>query len=447
MFQLSSFVRGANVSRPGGPPRGGFAAACFLLACASSAPAAPPCERSPSLADVLERVEASPRVAAAASETEAQRELVRQAGARPNPDLRLEVEDFTGSGAYSDFGESQTTLSFTQKLELGGVRGRRIDAASRDGDAVAARGEAERAQAVATARQRFVDLTSGAAGLAAARDAERLSRTLLADAERRGAGAAASEADVARVRIAAAKATLDADDRKRDVAIAAGRLVASWGGSADETACYEDASVRGRLSLPAVPRGKVASADVSRAPAVAAADAEVEAMRAEVALARASAAPDLEVGAGVRHLAGPDDVSAVAELRVELPLFDRNEGAIASAERKLTASQSRALAVRRETEAKAVRLRESLEAAAAREHAIATQMMPSAESAAASLERAWQSGAASTFEMIEARRAVLELKQQRIDAASEYWRTFAALEALTGTATSAPAGQAATTED
>jgi cobalt-zinc-cadmium efflux system outer membrane protein len=423
-------VRGVAAS-PRVGPTSWFRRTIVLLVLAPLPVAAAPCDRAPSLADVLERVAVSPRAAAAASDTDAQRELVRQAGVRPNPDLRLEIEDFTGSGGYSEFGRTQTTLSFAQRIELGGVRDRRVDAASREVDAVAAQGVSELAAAAATAKQRYVELAARAASVAAAGDAERLTREFLAETEKRGASAVASEADVARARVSSARAALDLQEKKRELAIAAERLSAAWGGTSEDAACYATAATAGKLPLPAAARATTGRADVAGAPAVLAADAEMETKRAEVELARAQAAPDLEIGAGLRHHA-PSDVSAVAELRVELPFFDRGEGAIAAAERRLSAAQSRALAARRETETRVARLRETLEAAAARERAITSQMIPSAEAAAASLTRAWQSGAASTFEMIDARRSVLELREQRIEAASEYWRTLAALEALTG---------------
>jgi cobalt-zinc-cadmium efflux system outer membrane protein len=433
---LATASRGFRAAKNAGPASWRRRAFVLFFFMPITAAAATPCDRAPSLAGVLERVAESPRVAAAASDTEAQRELVRQAGVRPNPDLRLEIEDFTGSGSYADFDRTQTTLSFAQKIELGGVRDRRVDAASREADEVAARGASEHAQAAAAAKQRYVELAARAASLAAAREAARLSQDFLAETQRRNAGAVASEADLARARVSSASAALDVTGKERELAIAAERLAASWGGTAGDAACFADAARAGTLTLPPAVRPAAGMAGVTGAPAVRAADAEMETRRAEVELARASATPDLEVGAGLRHLA-PSSVSAVAEFRVELPIFDRGEGAIAAAERRLAAAQSRALAARREAEARVARLHQTLEAAAERERALTSQMIPAAEAAAASLARAWQSGAASTFEMIDARRSVLELRQQRIEAASEYWRTVASLEAVTGNVTPA----------
>ena len=48
---------------------------------------------------------------------------------RPNPEISLEVDNIAGSGAFSGLSATEYTLAVGQRIELGGKRGARIEAA------------------------------------------------------------------------------------------------------------------------------------------------------------------------------------------------------------------------------------------------------------------------------------------------------------------------------
>ena len=80
-----------------------------------------------SLAQALEEAEArSPALAAASAEVEAARGRLRQAKFRFNPVLNVEVENFAGTGPYSGFNGTETTVSVNQRLDIGGRRKARM---------------------------------------------------------------------------------------------------------------------------------------------------------------------------------------------------------------------------------------------------------------------------------------------------------------------------------
>src|SRR3546814_11264613 len=91
------------------------------------APAVPPSVRTGplptvlTLAQALEEAQArSPVLAAARADVEAARGRLRQAGFRFNPVLNVEVENFAGTGHYSGFNGTETTVSLNQRLDLAG---------------------------------------------------------------------------------------------------------------------------------------------------------------------------------------------------------------------------------------------------------------------------------------------------------------------------------------
>src|SRR3546814_4449114 len=71
------------------------------------------------LAQALEEAEArSPALAAARADVEAARGRLRQARFRFNPVLNVEVENFAGTGPYTGFNGTETTVSDRKSTRL-----------------------------------------------------------------------------------------------------------------------------------------------------------------------------------------------------------------------------------------------------------------------------------------------------------------------------------------
>lgn len=372
------------------------------------------------LGDVLGRVAGSPRAEAIARELAASEALETQAAALPNPQLDLAMEDFAGTDNYANYGQSQTTLSVAQRLELGGRRARRTEVAQRETAVQRVRGERQTLRAAAVAKQATVALLAARARLAIRQDARRLAEDALTQAKRLAQSGAASIVEADRATMACATASLDLSAAERDVGVAEQRLAALWGDDAPAAAC-----ITGDLTLPSTLTREAAR---QRPPAVVMAEAEVDARKADVELARAEATPDVEVLAGVRHRTGPSDVSAVAGLGVEIPIFDRNNGNIAAAEQHLFAAQAQAAWARRQSESRAQQLRQTIAASRDRARRLQSEVIPAAERAHASLLRAWRGGAASSLDVVDARRTLIGFRLDRIDALVDLHRAATSLE-------------------
>jgi len=88
-----------------------------------------------SLAQALAQgAEKSPRVAEGKAKADAAEARARQAGASPNPELSVEVENFAGTGVFQGFRSTETTLALSQRIELGGKRSARVAVASSERD-------------------------------------------------------------------------------------------------------------------------------------------------------------------------------------------------------------------------------------------------------------------------------------------------------------------------
>lgn len=413
------------------------------------------------LTAVFARLARAPRALAVSAEQQALDHLEGQAARRPNPELGVELEDFTGSGIYSAFGQSQATVTVSQRIELGDLRERRTDVAHREAAEGGRRGEQDLLRAKVAAKGAVVALLTARRRREISAEGERLAREVADAATARRNAGIGSEADVERARLAVAASELEESQTIREEVVARQRLASLWSGEGDEASCIVGALPDpGAVRAVADPRGESPVAaprsdagidyssteatphsgpgdatprlDASRSTAVAIAEAEVETRRAELALAHAEAKPNLELGAGLRHLAGPGEVSIVAGARVEVPLFDRNTGNISAAERQLFAAQQKAAAIASEARAKAIRLQGDVEAAADRARRLSTSMIPAAERAFRALSKAWRSGAGSSLEVLDARRVLVELRLEHVDALADFHRSIVLLEGALG---------------
>ncbi|MBN2725433.1 MAG: TolC family protein [Deltaproteobacteria bacterium] len=80
------------------------------------------------LSDVITRtLKANKTIASARESITIATKEVKVSSARPDPAINIELEDFLGTGPYKGFSSSQVSISYSQTIELGAKRMRRIE--------------------------------------------------------------------------------------------------------------------------------------------------------------------------------------------------------------------------------------------------------------------------------------------------------------------------------
>ena len=272
-----------------------------------------------SLAQALAQgAEKSPRVAEGKAKADAAEARARQAGASPNPELSVEVENFAGTGVFQGFRSTETTLALSQRIELGGKRSARVAVASSERDFAylsyrAAEADLARDVRVAHAELRAAEDRAVLAreNVAQARELARTAR-LLVEAGR--------DPPLRQLRAEAVLAEAQAEEaRAFGELLAARRLLADLIGSSDPelsaTPIYDEAAP-GALP-PATP-----SLDEQLAAA------ERDAAQARIRVAQAEAVPDITASGGVRRISDGRETAFVAGFSIPLPVRNRNRGGI-----------------------------------------------------------------------------------------------------------------------
>ena len=379
------------------------------------------------LADAVERaIAASPDIRAASQNVRVRDALSVQAGARPNPEIQAEVENVGGSGSRQGFEETETTLRLAQRIELGGKRAARLQTAHSERSLAGWDYEVARLGVALSATKSFVATLAAQERLAVATWAERLAREAAAAVSASVDAGASAPVDAARARIAATRAGVEREQAERALDGARALLASSWGG---QRPCF--ARVEGDLQAGPLPVEADLRAALDRNPALARFGDERDARLAAVSLERARRVPDLTVGAGGRHFSDNGDNALVFQVSMPLPVFDRNAGGIAAANERLVQLRDEADAARRAarlafTEAY-LRLAEAHGTALALER----RVLPDARRALEQTLAVYRAGAVRSLDVFEARRALVDVERERIDALERYHLAAADIRQLT----------------
>ena len=391
-----------------------FLVACVLVHAAAVVHAQPPggpVEVTADQAVALYR-EHSPRLAANRAAIDVTAADLLDARLYPNPTLSLSTTNITQG--QDTFGHHQETLGLDVPILIGGQRGHRERAADARIAAKRAEVDVDQAKAELEIRRRFLVLLAAqekVTALAAALDDAKAVRVIVAGRQQAGAK---SPYELERTDLALAALTSKHDEAVTDVAVASGALAQAVG-----LPDWQPRAV-GTFKLPELAEltGLTASAAVTPAtdhPELVAGVAAQAVARSEQAVAHAEAVPTPSLQLQGFGTTDPEGIALTVGISIPLPLFDRNQGAIARARAQehaallehhattaeLTADLTRALAIER-----------ARHAAAAQFEADAIERLPRVRTMAEASYRAGQGG---IVELLDALDAITEARLREIE--------------------------------
>nr|WP_315595037.1 TolC family protein [uncultured Cupriavidus sp.] len=365
----------------------------------------------------------APAMAAQAANVRAAGADAAQARAWLNPRIDTVIENL---GAPDSGGQSQrqNTYSITQPFEIGGKRGARIEVGERNFAAAQARERqaqvtyaAELAVAYATAEAMLGRKTLATENLARANEELSAARALVSSGKEASLRGAQAQASVSAAQAAEAAATNDATQ-------ALARLSAMSGAIESYTAVTSSLLT----TQPTIPNAPTALED---SPSVRAAEADRNALDAQVNVERKRWIPDVGISAGVRRYGWTNASGYVVGVTASIPLFDQNRNGINAAVERVAAAQARLDSIR-------------LEANAARQSAVSQvattekQLAAASEGEQAAAEAyrmgriGYESGKTPLMELLVVRRALVDARQLTIDARLARVRALAALAQADG---------------
>jgi len=352
----------------------------------------------------------------------------RQAGVRPNPEIELEMGEFSGTGERRAFEGAETSLRLSQRLELGGKGDKRSMLARR----TAQLAEWDRRQirydlirqvvadyyAVLAAQARLQQLTEDH------QLAQRLEEVVAARVD----AGKVSPVELLKARVPLGTSRLNLEQARLALAAARQRLAGHW---QDKPAGF--ARVTGDLeTVSAPPPLEELTPRLAAHPAVARWAAEEDLQAAELDVARAGRIPDLTVSGGVQRFEDTDDFSFVAAVSLPIPLFDRNRGAIEAVVHRQAQVREQRRQAWRDLRAALVGASSRLEEAYAEVRAYRDDILHLAGQAFAAAREGYQAGKFSYLDVLDAQRTLLDARRQYLEALDRYHQAATAVEGLVG---------------
>lgn len=406
-----------------------------------------------------------------------------QAGLRPNPEFSVEVENIglgggggttattrtlglgpegilggferETEGGTGTFSEAEITLSLSQTLELGGKRAARMAAAERERDVTSWDYEVARAETAGEVLVRFTEVLAVQARLGHQKTLVELSEQFAANVRGMVEAGSVSPLEARRAEAEVERARVQHQELVRAVELARDHLAELWGSS---QAQFTEASGDVTITEP-LPALQALLEEREAHPMLKRWGAELARRDALLLVERKQRVPDLTLRVGYRGtsldapssrslsvsndgIAGartsPDgddwENSVVLEASIPLPLFHRNQGAIAEAELMVGRLSDEQRAWEKSLESALASQHGSASAALEKLDGLKVRVLPELEATLALTREGYERGKFDFLRVLDAQRAVFDVRSEILDAQVDYHLARASLEQLTGAA-------------
>ncbi|MFT4577270.1 MAG: cobalt-zinc-cadmium efflux system outer membrane protein [Nitrospinales bacterium] len=370
----------------------------------------------------------NPHLKAFSFEKRAKEARALQSGLRPNPKLNITVEDAAGSGGFSGFGQSQTTIQLSQLIELGGKRAARFHSSNLSKKLADWDYETKRMDILTQVARSYALVLKAQQQTKLTEDLVKLSENFLNIVnERIQAGKVAalekvkSEINLSYLKVELKKAKLDLKVARRNLSI-------TWG-----TAQPEFEVALGNLNqISNIPSLENLKTRLNNNPDLARWTTELEQRQAVLDSEISKSVPNIQLQGGFRRLETTNDHSLVFGVSIPLQFFNKNQGAIEEARNKLGKAKAEKQAKKASTEKNFIEAYNELVFYQVQVTSIKNQILPGAEKAFNGIQEGYRFGKFNLLDVLDSQNTFFQTKKLYLDSLAQYHSTLADLERLIG---------------
>lgn len=273
----------------------------------------------------------NPELQAEIDKAQAMRGAFIQSGLYPNPQLTLTGENFGGSGSYSGYESAETTASVTQPIPLGNRLYYQQRATYGDYLASLAQIEVYKATLYINVGTAYVDALYADQWHEVTKKLTRVNEDIVAAIDRRVKAGAGAELDLRLAQVRLGDARIQQQKAGRDTLAQRAKLSRLLGDSLREDRRLVDKGLPDvTLKWPELIK------KLPQSPQLQQLQIQLQAKRATITAVKKAVWPDLNVQVGGRHFEDDGSNAVVASLNAEVPVFNRNQGKILTAEAQYT---------------------------------------------------------------------------------------------------------------
>lgn len=369
--------------------------------------------------------QANPAMLIGESRRRAALSAVKQADLRLNPELELETENV--SGHMRGFSQSETSLLLSQELELWGQRGARKNVAMREYEVQDWLADVTEFDLFEEIRLRFHVLLHAQERLSLNQRAALLAESISESIADRVSQGAALSSELLLAELEQRRTEIELSQAQSELEEARISLAMLWNGDGENLRAVENHHRDN--SKPALSE-LVPFLDESRD--VMSLSRERNLLGAMLGLEEASGKPNLSLTGGFKRAQDEGTGSFILGLSIPLPIFDRNQGNVGS-----LIAQSDAIDLERDqslkdSEANLKRMNNALEKLLSKRESLDTLLLPAAENAYRSLQKAFDVGRVPYATLLDAERELIAIQFELNDLDLEIIEGAIAIERLLG---------------
>ena len=370
----------------------------------------------------------NPELSAFLLEVRAREAQVQQAGFLPNPQLSFEVENFGGTGDFRGFDSAEFTVQAGQMFELGGKRSRRVSAAVLEKDVANWDLEARKLDLLSDVTKAFIEVLTAQERLALQKELVRLSEEVFSTISARVQAGKVSPVEETKAGITLASVRIDMERSNLELEAARKSLTVFWGSASP---AFEKAD--GQLELlEMIPSFDQLIASLPQNPDIARWYTEIEQKKALLKIEEANRIPDPSLNVGYRRLQEPGINSFIAGISIPLPLFNRNQGGIAAAVKRIARAEEDGKTVKLKVLSALSEAYQALSSAYIEALTIKDRILPGAINAFEATKEGYLQGKFNYLDVLDSQRTLFEAKNRYIEVLAAYHRAFSDVKRLTG---------------
>jgi cobalt-zinc-cadmium efflux system outer membrane protein len=349
-----------------------------------------------------------------------------QAGLFPNPEIESLLEDFGGTGSVEGFKGTETTVLLSQLVPLWGKVSKRKRLADLDTDLAGWDYEAARLDVLTDTAKAFAGVLAAQSQLELTEELNSLAKRVYDTVAEQASAGEISPIQEKRAKVAFSQSEIRLDRARRELDTARKQLAFMWGGAGP----LFDKAVGTLDEVSPVPAYDRLQEFISQNPDIARWSAEMNQREAALRLEEARAVPDPVISGGYRHISEKDDNAFVVGLSIPLPVFDRNQGGILEARRRISKGEEEKRSAVAAVSASLASAYQDLAAAYTEAQVLRNEVLREAESAYESIFEGYREG---KFSLLDVQRTVFDADFQYVQALRSYHFSLADVERLTGT--------------
>lgn len=370
----------------------------------------------------------NPSLSEFSAEIRARDAAALQAGLLPNPELGVDVENFGGKDDLEGFDGAETTIAFSQLVELGGKREGRRKVANLDKELAEWDYQSKKIDILAATAKAFVKVLVTQEQVTLNDELFKLAElTTTAVSEKVDAGKV-PPVEKSRALIELAAARSEANRADRELEAARRRLAGFWG---SERADFGRA-VGQLVELSTLPDEESLKAFLSNNPDLARWAVEIERNKIALSLARSETVPDLTLSAGVRNFQETNDNAFLIGFSMPIPFFDRNQGGVSEALARIDKVQSEQRVAKIRLLTNLSDTWQNLSTAYTETVGLRDEILPSAQATYDYTELGYREGKFDFLQMLDAQRTLFTVKRQYLLSLETYHLASIDMERLVG---------------